>query len=43
MSAGENCHYPKRLEVFFTKSAEKRHALRVIVSVCEADLEAGTV
>ena len=43
MSAGENYPYPERLEVLFTKSAECWHALRVIVSVCEADPEAGTV
>jgi hypothetical protein len=29
MSAGENYRYPERLEVFFTGSAEYRHALRV--------------
>jgi len=43
MRAGENYRYPGGLEVFFTKSAEYWHALRVIVSVCEADPEAGAV
>ena len=43
MSAGENYPYPGRLEVFFTTSAECGHAPRVILPVCEADPEAGTV
>lgn len=39
MSAGKNYRYPERSGVFFTTSADLRHALRVIASVCEADLE----
>ena len=36
MSAGENYRYPERLEVIFTESAERRHALRVIRPSCDA-------
>jgi hypothetical protein len=36
MSAGENYHYPERLEVFFTAGAEYMHALRVNNPICKA-------
>lgn len=43
MSAGENCNYPVRLEVFFTLSADSRHALKVIGPVREAGPNASIV